>query len=278
MKIDYKIVIPSYNRSELIKNYTLNFLETSNLLEKSEIFIFTPQVDEYCESLKYYPINILPCPVGLINARNYIKDYFPEDSLLLILDDDVKGVSYDKDLHTEIINSFKFMLSKNITLGSINPTGNSYFKSNEYKLGLYLCVGCFFFEINKKTNYLENLFFESEKEDYIRTLKHYQSDGTESADQSKAFRKNYPSVGWKYDVSGDGFYNPDKPFTSWVLDSTTFLWVAPVAYPTITTYADGAEEYIISWDETNLRWTAVDTEDPQGSFNWDATNLNWVAV
>ena len=63
-----------------------------------------------------------------------------------------------------------------------------------------------------------------------------------------------------------------------MLDSTTFLWVAPVAYPTITTYADGAEEYIISWDETNLRWTAVDTEDPQGSFNWDATNLNWVAV
>ena len=102
--------------------------------------------------------------------------------------------------------------------------------------------------------------------------------GQPSADQSKALRKNYPSIGWKYDVSGDGFYDPNKPFSSWVLDSTTFFWVAPVAYPTITTYSDGTKEYGIDWDETNLRWTAVDKEDPQNSFNWDATNLNWVNV
>lgn len=108
--------------------------------------------------------------------------------------------------------------------------------------------------------------------------KHYDSSGNESADQSKALRKNYPSIGWKYDVSGDGFYDPNKPFSSWVLDSTTFFWVAPVAYPTITTYSDGTKEYSISWDETNLRWTAFDKEDPQNSFNWDATNLNWVNV
>ena len=111
-----------------------------------------------------------------------------------------------------------------------------------------------------------------------RNGKHYQANGTESADQSKALRKNFPSVGWKYDVSGDGFYNPNKPFTSWVLDSTTFQWTAPVTYPTVTHYADGAELYIITWDETNVRWTAVDTEDPQGSFRWDATNLNWVSL
>ena len=111
-----------------------------------------------------------------------------------------------------------------------------------------------------------------------RLGKHWQEDGTESSDQSKAFRKNYPSVGWKYDVSGDGFYNPNKPFDSWVLNSTTFVYEAPVTYPTITTYDSGSELYVIRWDETNLKWTAVDTEDPVGSFNWDATNLNWVAI
>lgn len=108
--------------------------------------------------------------------------------------------------------------------------------------------------------------------------KHYQSDGTESADQSKAFRKNFPSIGFKYDPVADGFYNPNKPYESWVLDSTTLDWKAPVTYPTVTTYADGAEDYIITWDEANLRWAALDTEDPQGSFYWDATNLNWITI
>ncbi len=112
-----------------------------------------------------------------------------------------------------------------------------------------------------------------------RNGKHYKEDGTESEDQSKALRKNYPSVGWKYDSSADGFYDPNsKPFDSWVLNSTTYLYEAPVTYPTVTHYNDGAELYVITWDETNTKWTAVDTEDPQGSFNWDSTNLKWVSV
>tara|TARA_R100000995_G_scaffold82898_1_gene57592 strand:+ start:37 stop:543 length:507 start_codon:yes stop_codon:yes gene_type:complete len=112
-----------------------------------------------------------------------------------------------------------------------------------------------------------------------RIGKHWQADGTESSDQSKALRKNYPAVGWKYDPSADGFYDPNsKPYDSWTLDPTTFEYEAPVTYPTITTYNSGADSYIIRWDETNLRWTATDTEDPVGSFNWDATNKNWVSV
>lgn len=110
------------------------------------------------------------------------------------------------------------------------------------------------------------------------TGKYYDADHIEAADQSKAFRKNYPGIGWKYDASGDGFYNPNKPYDSWVLDNTTFTWIAPVTYPTITTYSDGAKTYEISWDEANLRWTAVDEEDPEGNFIWDETNLNWVAI
>lgn len=111
-----------------------------------------------------------------------------------------------------------------------------------------------------------------------RNGKHYQADGTESTDQSKAFRKNFPSIGFKYDPAADGFYDPRKPFDSWTLDSTTLNWSAPVTYPTITDYANGAKPYYITWDEANLRWTALDTEDPQGNFYWDATNLNWVSL
>ena len=56
-------------------------------------------------------------------------------------------------------------------------------------------------------------------------------------------RKNYPSPDWLYD--GTGFY-PPKPFTSWVLNETTYLWDPPKTYPT-----DG-KQYV--WDESKTDW------------------------
>ena len=41
-------------------------------------------------------------------------------------------------------------------------------------------------------------------------------------------RKNYAGVGFSYD--GTGFYSP-KPFDSWVLNTTSYLWEAPVPRP-----------------------------------------------
>jgi hypothetical protein len=62
-------------------------------------------------------------------------------------------------------------------------------------------------------------------------------------------RKNYAGVGYSYDQTRDAFI-PPKPFNSWILNETTCLWEAPVAYPT-----DG-EEY--NWNETNQTWDLVE--------------------
>lgn len=69
-----------------------------------------------------------------------------------------------------------------------------------------------------------------------------------SADQSKAFRKNYPSVGFTYDPNLDAFI-PPKPFESWVLDRETCVYEAPVPYPQ---NSDPSEHYV--WDEDSLSW------------------------
>ena len=73
---------------------------------------------------------------------------------------------------------------------------------------------------------------------------HY-TDGTTSADQSKALRKNYAGLGYTYDAGRDAFI-PPKPYNSWVLNETTCLWDAPVPYPT-----DGKR---YSWDEATTSW------------------------
>lgn len=73
---------------------------------------------------------------------------------------------------------------------------------------------------------------------------HY-TDGVPSADQSKAFRKNYAGIGYTFDEQRDAFI-PPKPFESWLLDEDTCLWVAPITYPT-----DGG---LYTWDEETLSW------------------------
>ncbi len=71
--------------------------------------------------------------------------------------------------------------------------------------------------------------------------KHYEpNSNTESSDQSNALRKNYPGPGYKYD--GIGFYMP-QPYTSWTLNTTTYLWEPPIASPN-----DGTTLY--QWNES----------------------------
>jgi hypothetical protein len=81
--------------------------------------------------------------------------------------------------------------------------------------------------------------------------KHYDADGNESADQSKAFRKNYPGIGHTWDEDRDAFYAP-KPYDSWSLNETTCLWEAPFAMPN-----DG-QAY--RWDEATTNWVVVTSE------------------
>ena len=61
---------------------------------------------------------------------------------------------------------------------------------------------------------------------------HYEpNSNTPSSDQSKALRKNYAGIGWTYNSEKDVFYAP-QPYASWTLNTTSYLWEAPISYPT----------------------------------------------
>jgi len=78
---------------------------------------------------------------------------------------------------------------------------------------------------------------------------HYGQDG--QPDGGVALRANYAGIGYTLDttVVQDGvvgvFYEP-QPYPSWVLNTQTYLWQAPVPYPT-----DGGS-YV--WDEATQSW------------------------
>jgi hypothetical protein len=75
-------------------------------------------------------------------------------------------------------------------------------------------------------------------------------EGEPSADQSKAFRKNYAGIGFTYDENLDAFI-PPKPYDSWVLNEETCWWEAPIPYP------ENSEGIGYQWNESNQSWDEV---------------------
>ena len=78
---------------------------------------------------------------------------------------------------------------------------------------------------------------------------HYdQATGEPSADQTKAYRKNYAGIGYTYDQGRDAFI-PPKPFESWTLNETSCLWDPPTPMP------DDGKTY--TWNEETTSWQEV---------------------
>ena len=74
---------------------------------------------------------------------------------------------------------------------------------------------------------------------------HYGQDG--QPDNGVALNKNYAGIGYTWD--GTGFAAP-QPYPSWNMNSTTYLWEAPVAMPT-----DGNP---YAWNESTQSWDIVE--------------------
>jgi hypothetical protein len=77
----------------------------------------------------------------------------------------------------------------------------------------------------------------------------YNTHGGVHALGGTPLRKNYAGIGYTYDAGRDAFI-PPKPYASWLLNETTCLWDAPVAYP------DDGKRY--SWDEATTSWVEIE--------------------
>jgi hypothetical protein len=66
--------------------------------------------------------------------------------------------------------------------------------------------------------------------------------------EGRPLRGNYAGIGYTYDATNDVFYAP-QPFPSWILNNTTWLWEAPVAYPT--------DDKKYKWNESITNWEEV---------------------
>ena len=70
-------------------------------------------------------------------------------------------------------------------------------------------------------------------------------------------RHRYAGIGMKYDSTNDVFYY-QQPYPSWVLNTSTWEWEAPVALPDDAGVddPDNPTEFVeYTWDEDTTSWT-----------------------
>ena len=90
---------------------------------------------------------------------------------------------------------------------------------------------------------------EQDGVDFLNTL-YKTRDVWKQTSYNNNIRKNFAGIGYSYDQTRDAFIAP-KPFNSWILNETTCVWEAPVAYP------DDDDSFSYIWNETNKSWDLV---------------------
>jgi hypothetical protein len=88
-----------------------------------------------------------------------------------------------------------------------------------------------------------NTFVDTSPGQWIQTS--YNTYGNQHKLGGTPLRGNYAGVGYVYDATNDKFYEPQS-YASWTLNQSTWLWEAPIAYP-----SDGK---LYSWDEPTTSW------------------------
>ena len=84
-----------------------------------------------------------------------------------------------------------------------------------------------------------------------------------SGDNSKALRGNYAGIGYTWDEDDQIFW-PQKPFPSWVKDTTTANWKSPIGdTPALTAEQESqntanTHRWGHRWNEANQSWDLTD--------------------
>ena len=198
--MDYKFVIPSHNRVDIIKEKTLSTLERYSI-PKNLIYIFVAEecYEDYKNSLdnKY---NLIKSVEGVSNNRMFISNYFEDRQKIVTLDDDISAINLlntkDKCLDEVNTNSFKLLIDhifnslekENCSLAGIYPVNNHFFMREGYTQKLTFCIGQFRCFINDRWCELRqfNLL-----EDYETTMRYFLK-------YNKVLRFNYVSVQANY--------------------------------------------------------------------------------
>lgn len=201
MHIPFNVVIPSYSRQDILINKTLPLVLSWGVpQDRIYVFVVAEQYALYMDSLQKISadnVHVICGPIGLHNMRNFITLFFPENTPLLHIDDDVESL-YKMEEDERVIDTkssrryalykmdpreslswlneaFETSSLEKASLFGVYPVKNGYFMKDldAVTTDLRFCVGALWGIWNRR-DLLINL---EEKEDFERTLLAYIRDG-----------------------------------------------------------------------------------------------------
>jgi hypothetical protein len=215
LKKEYVVAIPSYRRSTIIGKKTMATLIRGNVPpEKIHVFVANPtEKNEYIKTLQeeypHYPLKNIHIGVkGITPQRRFISQFFPAQTPIVSLDDDVEQVyqlagyrpfsaatapkrktqrrsTVHKteqravkitDLDSFFKRAFEYTLQQKLAIWGVYPVNNPFFMKPQTTTDLRFLIGGFYGYINRPTA-PDLRVTVPVKEDFENTILHYRKDG-----------------------------------------------------------------------------------------------------
>lgn len=202
--MSYFIVIPSYDRAKQLQNKTLTCLHNAGIKkELINVFVVEEEYQEYLDTLnpEYYN-NIIVGKFGLVQQREFIAHYYPVNTKIVSLDDDVECVDLSLTeyncLDEFFEDAFKQCESKGAYIWSVYPVHNPFFRQSKQDVTecLTYCIGAFYGFINRNDDDLKlTLTREGNKEDVERSILYWLKDGIMLRFNKIGFKTKYYGTG-----------------------------------------------------------------------------------
>lgn len=182
--IDYRISIPSYKRSQVIRKKTLNYLLNLCKVDPSKIDVFVADEIEY-EDYKYLEDEGIRVIIGVptMQQRNFITNWYKQNDFILSMDDDIElvwrkegdGLKPFYDLDFLVKTGFNHCLKNKTKLFGVGAVSNGFFMKETISTNLkYICGALYGHIIDKDPNLQIEL---DDKEDFERSIKYYEKFG-----------------------------------------------------------------------------------------------------
>ena len=200
--IDYKIAVPSYKRAKTIQQKTFKVFE-HHKIDPSVVSVFVANTEEegiYRDALKDHPYgqNIIVGVPTIGAQRNFIEQYYPEGTNLMMFDDDVQEVQRKNENKLEAIDDLeKEIIIPGFTLcqehGShvfgIYAASNHYFmKDRIYTKLCYIIASMFGVVVEHDENLMR---VTNHGEDYEYSMRQYRKHGVVVRLDNYTVKSNY---------------------------------------------------------------------------------------
>ena len=189
---DYIICVPSYKRSKVCNDKTLQTLHTNKINSKN-IYVYVAnkeEEEEYEKVVDKKLYNKLVVGIkGLVPQRQFIMEQWPQGKHIVFFDDDVASIDLSmskifkgKSLDFLFKYAFKECKKMKSFIWGVYPVFNPFFRKqrDEMSTCLNYIVGAFYGIINRpnlKSIELTLTKENGQKEDVERTIKYFIEDG-----------------------------------------------------------------------------------------------------